>query len=257
MSERQTIPVVPLRGAVVFPGVTVPVSIGRASTLRAVEESAKHNQLLFAVAQRENVDRPSGEQLYSMGTIARVVHLQRTPNGLQLLLEGLERARVIEYRDAGEYLTANPLPADAGGVAGPIGLGFRVPLLVVSPWSRGGFVCHDTFDHTSLLRFLESRFGAEVPNLSAWRRSVCGDLTSAFNFVKHDNSVPTLPQPSATDSRITTSSCAVGGPVDLLNPGGNDPAGLESTLVPAYPVTVNSAAPAQEPGTAPAPSGCT
>jgi ATP-dependent Lon protease len=109
MSERQTIPVVPLRGAVVFPGVTVPVSIGRASTLRAVEESAKHSSLLFAVAQRENVDKPTGDQLHSMGTVARVVHLQRTPSGLQLLLEGLERARVIEYRDAGEYMQATVL----------------------------------------------------------------------------------------------------------------------------------------------------
>jgi phospholipase C len=158
---------------------------------------------------------------------------------------------------AGEYLTASPLPTDAGGVAGPIGLGFRVPLLIVSPWSRGGFVCHDTFDHTSLLRFLETRFGAEVPNLSAWRRAHTGDLTSAFNFVKHNASVPSLPQPSATDSRITTSSCAVGGPLDLLNPGGNDYGALESTVVPPYPVTVNSAAPSQEPGTAPTPSGCT
>jgi ATP-dependent Lon protease len=106
MSERQTIPVVPLRGAVVFPGVTVPISIGRASTLRAVEESTKQNQLLFAVAQRENVDKPTGDNLYSMGVIARVVHLQRTPNGLQLLIEGVERARAIEYRDAGEHLNA-------------------------------------------------------------------------------------------------------------------------------------------------------
>jgi len=106
MSERQTIPVVPLRGTVVFPGVTVPISIGRASTLRAVEEAAKHNQVLFAVAQRENVDRPTGDNLYSMGVLARVVHLQRTPNGLQLLLEGLDRAHVIEYRDAGEYIQA-------------------------------------------------------------------------------------------------------------------------------------------------------
>jgi ATP-dependent Lon protease len=106
MSERQTIPVVPLRGTVVFPGVTVPISIGRASTLRAVEEAAKHNQVLFAVAQRENVDRPTGDNLYNMGVLARVVHLQRTPNGLQLLLEGLDRAHVIEYRDAGEYIQA-------------------------------------------------------------------------------------------------------------------------------------------------------
>jgi phospholipase C len=158
---------------------------------------------------------------------------------------------------AGEYLTANPLPTAAGGIAGPIGLGFRVPLLVVSPWSRGGFVCHDTFDHTSLLRFLESRFGAEVPNLSAWRRSVTGDLTSAFNFVKHDNSVPALPQPSATDSRVTTSSCAVGGSLDELNSVNNNFGALESLLVAPYPVKVNSAAPPQEPGSAPVPSGCT
>jgi len=105
MSERQTLPVVPLRGAVVFPGVTVPISVGRASTLRAVEEAGKHNQRLFAVAQRENVDRPTGDQLHGMGVVARIVHAQRTPNGLQLLLEGLERARAIEYRE-GEFISA-------------------------------------------------------------------------------------------------------------------------------------------------------
>src|SRR5690242_10736878 len=110
MSERQTLPVVPLRGAVVFPGVTVPISIGRASTLRAVEEATKQNQLLFAVAQRENVDKPKPDQLYTMGVIARVVHFQRTPTGLQLLLEGVERARAIEFRDAGEHLNAVALP---------------------------------------------------------------------------------------------------------------------------------------------------
>ena len=65
----------------------------------------------------------------------------------------------------GEYLTVPDLTGDAGGVGGPIGLGFRVPLLVLSPFSKGGFLCSDTFDHTSLLRFLETRFGAEVPNL--------------------------------------------------------------------------------------------
>jgi ATP-dependent Lon protease len=106
MSERQTIPVVPLRGTVVFPGVTVPISIGRAATLRAVEEASKNGQLLFAVAQRENVDRPTGDHLHTMGVLARVVHLQRTPNGLQLLIEGLERARVVEYREANDHLNA-------------------------------------------------------------------------------------------------------------------------------------------------------
>jgi phospholipase C len=156
---------------------------------------------------------------------------------------------------AGEFLTTNPLPADASGVAGPIGLGFRVPLMIASPFARGGLVSHDTFDHTSLLRFIEKRFGAEVPNLSAWRRSVTGDLTSAFNFVKTDTSVPSLPQPSLIDSRVTMSTCATSAPFDLATDTTNSLKTLEQTLVANYPVTVNSAAPPQEPGTAPAPSG--
>ncbi|WP_263409968.1 phosphocholine-specific phospholipase C [Terriglobus tenax] len=71
--------------------------------------------------------------------------------------------------------------ADPGGLQ-PIGLGPRVPLFVVSPWSTGGYVCSQVFDHTSVLQFLEKRFGIEEPNISKWRRAVCGDLTSAFDF---------------------------------------------------------------------------
>jgi phospholipase C len=112
----------------------------------------------------------------------------------------------------GEYLTVAPLPSIAGGIAGPIGLGFRVPMLVISPFSRGGLVCSNTFDHTSLLRFLETRFGPEVPNLSAWRRSVTGDLTAAFNFAKPNTSVPVLPSPSAADPRVLTSDCPTQAP---------------------------------------------
>jgi phospholipase C len=93
----------------------------------------------------------------------------------------------------GEFLTVDPLPALAQGVAGPVGLGPRVPLLIISPFSRGGFVSSDVFDHTSLLRFIETRFGAEVPNLSGWRRATCGDLTSALNFAAPDPSLPRLP----------------------------------------------------------------
>jgi len=96
---------------------------------------------------------------------------------------------------AGEYVTAAavPDPTVQGGISGPIGLGFRVPTLIISPFSRGGFVSSDLFDHTSILRFLETRFGAEVPNLTAWRRATVGDLTSAFNFTKPDYSIPSLP----------------------------------------------------------------
>jgi phospholipase C len=64
----------------------------------------------------------------------------------------------------------------------PIGLGFRTPTTIVSPWTAGGFVCSDVFDHTSLIRFIEARFGVFEPNISAWRRRTCGDLTSAFRF---------------------------------------------------------------------------
>jgi phospholipase C len=96
----------------------------------------------------------------------------------------------------GEWLTGN-LPAAAGGIAGPVGLGFRVACLVLSPFSRGGYVCSQTFDHTSLLRFIETRWGVEVPNLSAWRRSVTGDMTGALALAKPpDTSIPGLPATS-------------------------------------------------------------
>ncbi|GHF64943.1 phospholipase C, phosphocholine-specific [Streptomyces mashuensis] len=66
--------------------------------------------------------------------------------------------------------------------AGPYGLGQRVPMIVVSPWSTGGYVCSEVFDHTSVIRFMERRFGVTEPNISPWRRAICGDLTSAFDF---------------------------------------------------------------------------
>ena len=67
-------------------------------------------------------------------------------------------------------------------VGRPYGLGPRVPMYAISPWSKGGFVNSQVFDHTSVIRFLETRFGVEEPNISAWRRAVCGDLTSCFDF---------------------------------------------------------------------------
>jgi phospholipase C len=77
----------------------------------------------------------------------------------------------------------------------PIGLGFRVPCLVISPMSRGGYVCSDTFDHTSVLRLIEARFGVEVPHISKWRREVSGDLTRAFGFGEPARfDVPRLPE---------------------------------------------------------------
>lgn len=112
---------------------------------------------------------------------------------------------------AGEYLTVPPVPDPSyegiPPISGPIGLGFRVPMTIVSPFSRGGFVSSDMFDHTSILRFLETRFGAEVPNLSAWRRATVGDMTTAFNFNKVDTSIPNLPATS-TALTSTLTECA-------------------------------------------------
>jgi phospholipase C len=82
---------------------------------------------------------------------------------------------------------------DSGHVAGPYGLGQRVPMLVVSPWSKGGYVCSETLDHTSIIRFMERRFGVHEPNISPWRRTVCGDLTAAFDFSRTDAKPVTLP----------------------------------------------------------------
>lgn len=64
----------------------------------------------------------------------------------------------------------------------PYGLGPRVPMYAVSPWSKGGWVSSEVFDHTSVIRFIEKRFGVFEPNISPWRRAVCGDLTSLFDF---------------------------------------------------------------------------
>ncbi|MEN2471775.1 phosphocholine-specific phospholipase C [Burkholderia sp. GS2Y] len=77
--------------------------------------------------------------------------------------------------------------------AGPVGPGPRVPMLVVSPWSRGAWTCSQVFDHTSIIQFMEKRFGVLEPNISAWRRAVCGDLTSAFDFANPNASAVTVP----------------------------------------------------------------
>jgi phospholipase C len=79
-----------------------------------------------------------------------------------------------------------------------------VPLLVVSPWSTGGWVRSETFDHTSLIRFIEARFGVDEPNLTPWRRAVCGDLTSAFDSESSSRRVSPVPSVVDTYNQKTT-----------------------------------------------------
>lgn len=86
----------------------------------------------------------------------------------------------------------------------PYGLGPRVPLYVVSPFARGGWVNSEVFDHTSVIRFLEKRFGVMEPNISAWRRSVCGDLTSCFDFAAPNAELAELPATLAAAEQAVT-----------------------------------------------------
>jgi len=109
---------------------------------------------------------------------------------------------------AGEYLTVPDLTGSSGGIEGPIGLGFRVPMIVVSPYTRGGYLYSGTLDHTSLLRFLERRFEVTAPNISSWRRSVTGDLTGAFNFAAGSTRKPRLPIVGASKREIEEGGCA-------------------------------------------------
>jgi len=81
------------------------------------------------------------------------------------------------------------------GLVRPYGMGPRVPMYVVSPWSKGGWVSSEVFDHSSVGQFLEKRFGVTVPAISPWNRAVAGDLTSAFDFASpNDPVVPELPE---------------------------------------------------------------
>jgi len=118
--------------------------------------------------------------------------------------------------------------------SGPYGMGIRVPMIVISPWSKGGWVSSELFDHTSLIRFIEKRFGSQYPglqepNITPWRRAVSGDLTSAFNFKSPNDATVQLPSTIA-----------------YIPPDNN----RHPDYVPVPPV--DQALPSQEPGTRPA-----
>src|SRR5881296_2469872 len=107
MSDRLTLPVLPLREVVLFPGVSTPVGAGRPTTLRAIEAALKSDsRLIFAVAQRENVDTVTPDVLYTTGTIAKISQIQRGLGGVQLLLHGERRGTALHLTDNGRYLEA-------------------------------------------------------------------------------------------------------------------------------------------------------
>src|ERR671917_782690 len=115
MPQRQTLPVLPLRGTVIFPGLTAPIAAGRPGTLRAIEAALRGERLVFAVAQRDNTDEPSPDILYSMGVIARIGQIQRGLGGVQLLLQGEQRATSLQYVMTENYLSAIVMPVEEMG----------------------------------------------------------------------------------------------------------------------------------------------
>lgn len=169
----------------------------------------------------------------------------------------------------GEFLTATPPVGGDGGIHGPIGLGFRVPALVISPFSRNPvaksdpawqpMVCSDLLDHTSPLRFLKSLFvskgkapaAVELPYDTTWRRAQAGgtgvgDLTTALNLAAVNATTPTLPYRSASDVAGALSK------QECLTALGTEVPGVP---VPGYPIPGTAALPTQDPGTARRPSG--
>jgi phospholipase C len=108
-------------------------------------------------------------------------------------------AFILNYDENDGLFDHVPPPVPPEGTAGefvdglPIGGGFRVPCIIVSPWTAGGWVCSQRFDHSSVLQLLERFTGVKEPNISMWRRNTFGDLTSAFRFRDARANPPVLP----------------------------------------------------------------
>ena len=113
MTERLTLPVLPLRDVVLFPGVTSPIGAGRSMTIKAIEAAlATPDKLVIAIAQRENLEDVTPDGLHTMGTIARIGQLQRGMSGMQLLLHGERRGITLQVSEENGYLTAVVRPVD-------------------------------------------------------------------------------------------------------------------------------------------------
>ena len=120
MSRRFSLPVLPLRDTVVYPGVAVPISAGRPGTVEAVQEALDGDRRLFAVAQNQNQDDPDPQILYAVGTMVRIIQTHRVRGGIQLLVQGEARARAVAYVDDGEaMLRATVVPLERENLADP------------------------------------------------------------------------------------------------------------------------------------------
>ena len=145
---------------------------------------------------------------------------------------------LINYDENDGFFDHVAPPVAPSGTAGeyvlgaPIGLGARVPMTVISPWSRGGWVSSEVADHTSVIRFLERWTGVAEPNITAWRRAICGDLTSCFDFTTPNVTIPLLPDTAVLRKQADDTQ--------------------RKLPKPSPPPVGQQKAPVQEPGTRPA-----
>ncbi len=203
------------------------------AAIRADTVAGTLPQVSWVVANQafsEHPDAPPGDGAHFVDNILQA--LAADPDVLDSTVV------FLNYDENDGFFDHVPPPVPVAGTAEefydgePIGLGFRVPMVVVSPWSRGGWVDSQVFDHTSVIQFVETWTAAlgtpaTCASISPWRRKVTGDLTSAFDFTSPVYGLPSLPD---TSTVIGQSSCTL-----LPNPSPN-----------------SNALPAQEPGSKPA-----
>jgi phospholipase C len=206
-------------------------------------------QVSWIVAPYEYSEHPAASPSYGAHYVRTVLEALM---GNQALWEST--ALFITYDEHDGYfdhvLPASPeTSVTSEFISGqPIGPGPRVPMIICSPWTRGGYVDSNSYDHTSMLRFLETWTGVAAPNITAWRRSVTGDLTAAFDFASPDFSVPSLPDtvPLITQSDAEKLFPAVTAPAEGKQVMPAQETGTRphraSQLMPHADVTVNRTA---------------
>ncbi|WP_405626684.1 phosphocholine-specific phospholipase C [Streptomyces sp. NBC_01396] len=220
------------RGMASVPGVTGSTPDDIAAAIKADVLAGTLPQVSWVVANQafsEHPFAPPGDGAHFVDLVYRALAADSDVFDSTVLF--------LNYDENDGCFDHVPPPVPPAGTAGefldgvPYGLGFRVPMIVISPWTRGGWVSSEVFDHTSVLRFLETWTAAlgkpaTCPNISAWRRKVSGDLTGAFDFAHPVYGTAPLPATSVLG-------------YDTCRPLPN-------------PVPTTNALPAQEPGTRPA-----
>ena len=180
-------------------------------------------QVSWIVAPTKYSEHPEAPPAYGEAFTARILDaLTANPD------IWAKTALIINYDENDGFFDHIPAPLPAiGAIQGrstidtrgesykgeAVGLGVRVPLLAVSPWTRGGWVSSEVFDHTSVIRFLERRFGVMEPNISPWRRAVTGDLTGLFDFDDPDRSALQAFPETADYARRTAAVAHLSAPV--------------------------------------------